>query len=119
MKEQIFWLVVNVELLVPLAILDDDGMTSEEFLCGARLSAGITAQALSSAQKRLVRLITELTGWQREWFVVDYCRVSTIEASEVAGKLSGVNATQRDLLEAPGKNGVWFHTTPKYQSKRE
>ncbi len=119
MDEQIFWLVINAELLVPLAIVDDEGLTSEEFLCGARLSAGITAQSLSSAQKRLVRLITELTSWQRDWFVVDYCRVSTIEAQEVPGKLASVGAGERDLLQAPGLNGVWFHTNPKYQSKRE
>ena len=31
MDEQSFWLVVNVELLIPLAILDDEGMTSEDY----------------------------------------------------------------------------------------
>lgn len=119
MDEQIFWLVVNVELLVPLAILDDDGMTSDEFLCGARLSAGITAQSLSSAQKRLVRLISELTGWQRDWFVVDYCRVSTIDGEQIEGKLISVGADRGSLMQNPIENGVWFHSEPKYQSKRE
>ncbi len=118
MDEQIFWLVVNVELLVPLAILDDEGMTSEEYLCGARLSSGITAQSLASAQKRLVRLISELTGWQREWFVIDYCRVSTIEPEEIRAKLDGVGAGEKDLLQTPGMNGVWFHSHPKYMTRR-
>lgn len=118
MDEQIFWLVVNVELLVPLAILDDEGLTSDEFICGARLSAGITAQSLSSAQKRLVRLINELTGWQREWFVIDYCRVSTIEADGVAGKLDAAGAAVKDLRQPPVMNGVWFYSNPKYQTKR-
>lgn len=118
MDEQCFWLVVNVELLVPLAILDDEGLTSEEFLSGCRITAGITAQSLSSAQKRLVRLITEVTGWQREWFVLDYCRVSTIDKPEIPGKLESIGAGEGDLLQPPVMNGVWFHTHPKYQTQK-
>jgi hypothetical protein len=118
MDEQSFWLVVNVELLVPLALLDDNGKTSEEYLSGCRLSAGITAQSLSSAQKRLVRLINEVTGWQREWFVVDYCRVSTLEKGEIIGKLSSTGAGENDLLQPPEMNGIWFHTPPKYQTQK-
>ena len=119
MDEQIFWLVVNVELLAPLAILDDEGMTSEEYICGARLSSGITASSLASAQKRLVRLITELTGWQREWFVVDYCRVSAIEEQEISEKLDSVGAGEKEIRQSPGMSGVWFHSAPKYVTKRE